>query len=290
MTLSQYNQPINPHSIRLESLDDAMKVALILSQSGYFKDSKNEQQAVVKILAGLELGIPPVAALQGVVLVDGKLSLSASTCAALVKRSGKYNFKSKRHTETECTLEFYEKWGDSWEVVGESTFTIQDAQRAGLASKQNWRNYPKAMLFARAVTQGSRWFCADIFSGAIYSPDEINPDLQVNEDGELVEVEPVPHSPSNSVMRPAIAPSPVDPQCNNLIQKTTRLIEAIATESNREKDSVTDDLKRWSDGNGYPRTRSSMNIEQLAHLYAYLEGMLQEVIAANETDPLPFTI
>lgn len=286
--IDQYNQPITPHSVKLETIEDALKIGAILAQSGYFKDSRNEQQAVVKILAGIELGLPPVAALQGIFLVDGKLSLSASTCAALVKRSGKYNYKVRRHTDQECTIEFYEKWSDSWEIVGESTFTIQDAQRAGLANKQNWRNYTRAMLFARAITQGSRWYCADIFSGAIYSPDEINPDLQLNEDGELVEVEPVPPSPATRTLRPAIEASP-SAQLNTLIAETTRLIEVIATELGRDKNSLTDDLKQWSDEHGYPRTRSAMSLNQLAHLHRHLERMLQEASTPDDPNSIPFT-
>ncbi|MCT7964208.1 hypothetical protein NG791_26370 [Laspinema sp. D1] len=287
--IDQYNQPITPHSVKLETIEDALKIGAILAQSGYFKDSRNEQQAVVKILAGIELGLPPVAALQGIFLVDGKLSLSASTCAALVKRSGKYNYKVRRHTDQECTIEFYEKWSDSWKIVGESTFTIQDAQRAGLANKQNWRNYTRAMLFARAITQGSRWYCADIFSGAIYSPDEINPDLQLNEDGELVEVEPVPPSPATRTLRPAITPAPANPQFNQMVAETTRLIDLISTESGRDKDALIEELRVWSDSNGYPRARSGMNLDQLAHLQRHLERILQEASTPDNPNSIPFT-
>ena len=33
------------------------------------------------------------------------------------------------------------------------------------------------MLFARALTNGARWFCADAFTGAVYTPEELQVDL-----------------------------------------------------------------------------------------------------------------
>jgi hypothetical protein len=67
----------------------------------------------------------------------------------------------------------------------ESTFTIQDAQQAGLASG-NYKTFPRNMLFARALTNGARWFCPEVFNGPIYTPDELG--AQVDNEGHVIEV------------------------------------------------------------------------------------------------------
>lgn len=79
--------------------------------------------------------------------------------------------------------------------MGRSEFTIGDAQRAGLVrSGGNWTKWPRAMLFARAMSQGVRTFAPDVTSGtAIYAEGEISgedaplpPTVDV-ETGELVD-------------------------------------------------------------------------------------------------------
>ena len=35
----------------------------------------------------------------------------------------------------------------------------------------NWKNYPRNMLFARAMTNGARWFCPDVYCG--YAEEEL---------------------------------------------------------------------------------------------------------------------
>jgi hypothetical protein len=37
-----------------------------------------------------------------------------------------------------------------------------DAKAAGLAGKDVWKQYPRNMLFARALTNGMRWFTPDL--------------------------------------------------------------------------------------------------------------------------------
>ena len=51
-------------------------------------------------------------------------------------------------------------------------FTVADAERAGLAPKENWRKYPAAMLMARAQMMAARAVYPDIASG-LYDRDEL---------------------------------------------------------------------------------------------------------------------
>jgi hypothetical protein len=52
------------------------------------------------------------------------------------------------------------------------SFSWEDAQRAGVTGKDNWRKYPAAMLRARCITALARAVYPDLAMG-IYDPDEL---------------------------------------------------------------------------------------------------------------------
>ncbi|MEW6737147.1 MAG: hypothetical protein AB1489_38035 [Acidobacteriota bacterium] len=163
------------------SLETTINLAQILADSGFFADSKGAAQCVVKILAGAELGFGPIASMAGIFVVKGKVTLSANLIAATIQRSKKYNFRVTRLDNTGCTITFFE----NGQEIGVSTFDEKDAKVAGLfGSTPTWRSFPRNMLYARALTNGARWYCPSIFAGPVYTPDELG--AVVNEDGELV--------------------------------------------------------------------------------------------------------
>ncbi len=153
------------------SAQNATALAQHFIKSGYFKDITDVSKAVVKILAGQEMGIGPFAAMSGINVVQGRITLSANLIAAQIKRSRKYNFHVTEHTDLRCAIDFFED-----EInTGESAFSMDDAKKAGLAGGDNWRNYPRNMLFARAISNGAKWYCPDVFGGSpVYTPDELD--------------------------------------------------------------------------------------------------------------------
>lgn len=151
------------------TFEEVSGLAKAFVTSGYFTDTKQLAQAIVKIQAGRELGLAPVFAMQNINLIRNRLCSSANTLALLVKRTGKYNYRIKEHTDTSCAIIFYEDGKE----VGESTFTIQDAKRADLVKPDSgWVKYPRAMLFSRAISQGARIYCPDAIGG-VYTDEEM---------------------------------------------------------------------------------------------------------------------
>jgi hypothetical protein len=197
----------------VHSIDDLQRVARMLAASNYF-DAKATggdtaiAQIATKILAGAEMGYGPFASVQGIHVIQGKPVISANLMAAAVKRSGRYDYRVRRLDNTGCELEFLQRNGDKWESVGKSTFTDADAKAAGLLGKDNWGKFPRNMFFARAMSNGIRFFCPDVFDGsAVYTPDELGADEDA--DGNVIDVQPtiIPQEvrPAN---KPA-APAPV---------------------------------------------------------------------------------
>ncbi len=157
-------------------------------QSGFFKDAAQISQAVVKIMAGREVGLPEFSSMSGVQIIQGKACFGASSLAALVQRSGKYKYRVLHNTADICEIEFFEIENGKWVSVGTSSFTMQDARVSGLLSNQTWHKYPKAMLCARAISGGVRMFCPEITCGPCYVPEELAaPGTVCNEDGTVIE-------------------------------------------------------------------------------------------------------
>ena len=145
---------------------EAMSLGKAFYESKLFKDVQSAQQAVVKIMAGAEIGIPPFASMSGIHIIQGKPTIGAGLMASTIKGSGKYDYRVVESSDTVCSIDFYQ----GKEKIGNSTFTIEEAKRAGT---QNLQKFPKNMLFARAISNGVKWFTPDIFSGPVYTPEEM---------------------------------------------------------------------------------------------------------------------
>ena len=178
------------------TLRDTMDMGEVLAQSGYFSDAKGKAQAVVKVLAGREMGFGPIASMTGVHIVQGKPTIGANLLGAAIKGSGRYNYRVVELTNERAEIAFFEHG----EEIGRSVFTMQDAQQAGLAGKGgSWKMYPRNMLFSRAISNGARWYCPDVFSGVTpYTPEEMG--AEVDEQGEVIDVTPTPAPVPESVV------------------------------------------------------------------------------------------
>lgn len=150
--------------------DEIEKIGSAMVQSGYFKDAASEAQAIVKILAGHEIGLGAFASMTGIHIIQGKPELGANVLAALIKNDTRYNYRVEKITDDECILSFFE----NGEKVGESSFSQSDAKRAGT---KNMAKFPRNMLFARAMSNGAKWHVPGIFGGVpVYSQGEISGD------------------------------------------------------------------------------------------------------------------
>ena len=154
-----------------QSFDEIVRIGNAFSASKYFTDAQDAAKAIVKIMAGREMGFGPFASMNGISIIQGKPAVGANLMAAAVKAHPRYDYRVKTLTDAEATIEFYQ---DS-KSLGESSFTMRDAQAANLAGKGNWKTYPRNMLFARAMSNGVRWYTPDVFSGnAVYVPEELD--------------------------------------------------------------------------------------------------------------------
>lgn len=169
--------------LQIATVADMQQLSVVLAESGFFSDAKSAAQCFVKILAGKELGLPAFSSMTGIHIVQGKPVIGANLMAAKIKSSGKYNYRVKTLTGELCEIEFFEG-ADS---IGVSSFSRTDA----IAAKtQNLEKFGKNMLFARAISNGCKFYCPDVFLGApVYVPGELGEELI---EAEEVNIEVVP--------------------------------------------------------------------------------------------------
>jgi hypothetical protein len=79
------------------------------------------------------------------------------------------------------------QWYEGGAAVGESSFSIQEANAAGLTGKQTWKgDIRQRHAFRPRPDRGARRYAPGIFGGApIYTPDEMGVDT--DEDGHIVQ-------------------------------------------------------------------------------------------------------
>ena len=121
----------------------------------------NPSAIAAAILLGEELGLGPMTALNNLDVVDGSVQPSAELMRALVLREG-HELNVVESTNTRCVLAGRRHGSSEWTTV---TWSMDDAQRAGLAGRGPWKSYPRVMLQARATTELCRLIFADVVSG-----------------------------------------------------------------------------------------------------------------------------
>ena len=118
---------------------------------------------VAVILRGRELGLPPMAALNSLFVINGKTGMAAETMLALVRKNPQCISIEWAETNGRiATLEYMRK---GMTKPRKFSFTLQQAQAAGVGNLAKW---PDAMLRARCASALVRAEFSDVMVGGIY--------------------------------------------------------------------------------------------------------------------------
>ncbi len=202
-----------PQSLNLSRLNNLKQITFIgkmMAQSGMFADIvRDPAKAIVKIIAGQEMGIPPVEACRGLDIIQGQVAIRAELMAARIKSSPKYDFKVRRWDNQQCDIEYFERNEETGklETQGMSTFSMEDAKAAGLLTKDMWRKYPRNMLYSRAMSNGQSVYAPDVFLvGKVYTPEELEEVPPARASAEVPD--DTPELPPVASPAPAVADAP----------------------------------------------------------------------------------
>lgn len=153
---------------------DRLQHAQVVAQSSLIPDGYRNQPANVLWAMDLAeaLGIPFPQVMQTMVVMRGRMTMSADLMAAVVRRAGHRLRVREQGMSVTATLirrddPDYE-FGVTWDEA--------KARRAGLWGQRGpWTQYPAQMLRSRAITEVCRQGASDALAGTIYSPDELEP-------------------------------------------------------------------------------------------------------------------
>jgi len=134
----------------LVPINDIEKMALAVAKSQLFGVKTAEQAMALMLIAQAE-GMHPAIAARDYHVIQGRPALKADAMMARFQAAGG-KVEWQTYTDKEVTGVFSHSQGGSVSI----TWTFDMATKIGLTGKDNWRNYPRAMLRARCISEGIR--------------------------------------------------------------------------------------------------------------------------------------
>lgn len=181
-------EPYRPQLLPSASAWQAMRaIAEDLAVAATMPSSLRNKPADVALLllVARDVGIKPSTAINRIHVIDGRPSMSSELMRGLILERG-HDIWFEDVTDTSVTIVAHRSnWPE--ERVARVTWTIEMAAAAGLATKDVWKKYPRAMLKARATSEIGRDTFPDVLLGVSYTPEEL--DVDVDEDGEPLKVQ-----------------------------------------------------------------------------------------------------
>lgn len=126
-------------------------------------------EATAAILAGSEVGLSPMAALNAYDVIQGRPAPKAITLRAIAQAHG-HDIWPVEMTGEKCVMSGRRKGSEQTVTV---EWTLARARQMNLTDKPNWKSQPSAMLVARATSELARLIAADVLLGIPYSAEEL---------------------------------------------------------------------------------------------------------------------
>lgn len=136
---------------------DLQSMAAAMAKSGLF-GMKTQDQALALMLVAQAEGQHPATIAQDYDIIQGRAARKTHSVLARFQAAGG-SVQWHELTDSKASATFSHPQGGSLRME----WTLEQAKRAGLTGKDNWKNYPRAMLRARCIAEGVR----AVFPGAI---------------------------------------------------------------------------------------------------------------------------
>ena len=150
----------------LVPIGDIQTMAEVAAKSKMFGFKNTEEAMAIMLLCQAE-NLHPAIAMRDFHVIQGRPALKADAMLARFQQAGG-SVNWKVYEDEQVTGIFSHPQGGSLEV----TWTLAKAKLIGIANKDNWKNYSRAMLRARCVSEGIR----SVYPGCVvgvYTPEEV---------------------------------------------------------------------------------------------------------------------
>lgn len=154
--------------------------ALLVKSRMLPQSVQSPEAAVTIMIKGMELGLPPMAALNGITVIQGKPTVSPQLMLSLINRSGQLEDLQITTGKDGATVTMKRKGRSAFSA----SFGPNEAASMGLNTKDNYKKQAPVMYQWRAVAACARVVFPDVIDG-MYTPEEMGADVQVDEDGAM---------------------------------------------------------------------------------------------------------
>ena len=168
-------------STALVPVADIEKMAVAIAKSKMFGMKTADEAFALMLIAQAE-GMHPAIAARDYHVIQGRPTLKADAMLARFQNAGG-KVQWDVYTDAEVTGTFSHPSGGSLKL----TWTFAQAKSIGLTGKDNWKNYPRAMLRARCISEGIR----TVYPGCVvgtYTAEEIEEIPKAKDMGMVEEV------------------------------------------------------------------------------------------------------
>ena len=145
---------------------DQERMASAIAKSGLFGLKSPDQVLALMAVAQAE-GRHPGSVARDYHIIQGRPALRADAMLARFQQAGG-TVHWLKYADDEVKAEFSHPQGGSLTL----SWTLKQAREIGLAGKDNWKNYPRAMLRARVISEGIRTVYPGVLTGE-YTPEEV---------------------------------------------------------------------------------------------------------------------
>jgi hypothetical protein len=159
------------HDLGPQSIGDVRALANDVAKSKLF-GVPSPEAALVIMLTGHELGLTVMQSLRTIHTIENKPVLSADLVVALCRTHPDCEFFRLKSCDAKSATWITKRRSEPDPL--EMSFTWDDAVRAELTGKQNWKRYPADMLKARAAVRLGRAAYQERLAG-LYIADELEP-------------------------------------------------------------------------------------------------------------------
>jgi len=137
-------------SLTPKSLDEAMQYADVIAKSDIVPSEYKGKpgNVLVAIQMGLELGLPPLQALQNIAVINGRPCVWGDSLMAIARAHPACEYINETFDDKTMTATCRVK--RRGEPEQSRTFSRGEAEQAGLTGKGPWKQYEKRMLQMRA--------------------------------------------------------------------------------------------------------------------------------------------
>jgi len=165
--------------VKISTLSEIEKIANSMVRSGMFGVETFDQAFSLMMIANAR-GIHPVKAAMDYHVIKGKPALKADSMLAYFQESGGI-VQWKVYTDTRVVGAFsHPRSGQNepidieWTIeMASKIMTTENGRRIPLSQKTVWKDYPRAMLRSRCISEGVRTVYPGIISG-FYTEEEVS--------------------------------------------------------------------------------------------------------------------